>query len=113
MPSLGQNGDAINDSFAQQSAQTPSPCTGSRQATHNVGSAISSAIRAACHHARRHTLIVRRKWLDMERDGDGSALITRDGSAEPTAAQAGSFAIASQQLADAWLSMTGREHTKA
>jgi hypothetical protein len=49
----------------------------------------------------------------MERDGDGSAFIMRDGSAEPAAAQAGSFAIASQQLADAWLSMTGREHTKA
>src|SRR5436190_20330356 len=113
MPSLGQNGGAINDSFAQQSAQTPSPCTGSRQATHSVGSAISSAIRAACRQAPRHTLIVRRKWLEMERDGDGSAFIMRDGSAEPAAAQAGSFAMATPRLADAWLSMTGREHTKA
>jgi hypothetical protein len=49
----------------------------------------------------------------MEREGDGSAFIMRDGSAERAAAQAGSFAIASQRLADAWLSMTGREHTKA
>jgi hypothetical protein len=47
MPSRGQNGGAMNDSFAQQSAQTPIPATGSRQATHSVGSAMSSAIRAA------------------------------------------------------------------
>jgi hypothetical protein len=51
MPSLGQNGGAMNDSLAQQFAQTPSPATGSRQATHNVGSAMSSAARAACPHA--------------------------------------------------------------
>src|SRR5205085_8590768 len=88
MPSLGQNGGAINDSFAQQSAQTPSPCTGSRQATHRVGSAISSASRAACRHASRHTLTVRRKWLEMERDGDGLAFIMPDASAELTATQA-------------------------
>jgi hypothetical protein len=37
----------MNDNFAQQVAQTPSPETGSRQATHSVGSAISSASRAA------------------------------------------------------------------
>ena len=37
----------MNDSFAQHSAQTPSPSTGSRQETHSVGSAMSSASRAA------------------------------------------------------------------
>jgi len=47
MPSLGQNGGAMNDSFAQHLAQTPSPSTGSRQATHSVGSAMSSASCAA------------------------------------------------------------------
>src|SRR5438477_9731610 len=88
MPSLGQNGGAINDSFAQQSAHTPSPWTGSRQATHRVGSAISSAIRAACRHASRHTLMVKRKWPEIERDGEGSAFIMRDGSAELAATQA-------------------------
>ncbi len=41
----------MNDSFAQHAAQTPSPATGSRQATHSVGSAMSSASRAACDHA--------------------------------------------------------------
>jgi hypothetical protein len=47
MPSRGQNGGAMNDSLAQQLAQTPSPSTGSRQETHNVGSAMSSASLAA------------------------------------------------------------------
>jgi hypothetical protein len=51
MPSFGQNGGAMNDSFAQQFAQTPSPATGSRQATQSVGSAMSRAVRAACPHA--------------------------------------------------------------
>jgi hypothetical protein len=37
----------MNDSFVQHSAQTPTPATGSRQATQSVGSAISSAVRAA------------------------------------------------------------------
>ena len=37
----------MNDSFAQHAAQTPSPSTGSRQATHSVGSAMSSASRIA------------------------------------------------------------------
>src|SRR5262249_43537012 len=41
----------MNDSLAQHSAQTPSPSTGSRQDTHKVGSAISSASLAACVHA--------------------------------------------------------------
>ena len=44
----GKSGGAMNDSFAQHAAQTPSPSTGSRQATHSVGSAMSSASRAAC-----------------------------------------------------------------
>jgi hypothetical protein len=38
----------MKESLAQHSAQTPTPATGSRQATHSVGKAISSAIRAAC-----------------------------------------------------------------
>src|SRR5258707_10659211 len=73
MPSLGQNGGAMNDSFAQQFAQTPSPATGSRQATHSVGSAISSASRAAWRHAPRQALSAPRKWVEMERVGDASA----------------------------------------
>jgi hypothetical protein len=50
MPSRGQNGGAMNDSLAQHPAQTPSPSTGSRQATQSVGSAMSSASRAVCAH---------------------------------------------------------------
>src|SRR5438876_9983566 len=73
MPSFGQNGGAMNDSLAQHSAQTPSPSTGSRQATHSVGSAMSSASRAACTHAPRQALSAPRRWLEMERDGDASA----------------------------------------
>src|SRR5216683_4799693 len=73
MPSLGQNGGAMNDSLAQQFAQTPSPWTGSRQATQSVGSAISSASRAACRHAPRQALSAPRRWVEMERDGDASA----------------------------------------
>jgi hypothetical protein len=41
----------MNDSFDQHVAQTPSPETGSRQETHKVGSAMSSAMRAVCFHA--------------------------------------------------------------
>ena len=63
----------MNDSLAQHPAQTPSPWTGSRQATHSVGSAMSSASRAACTHAPRHAFSVPRRWVDMERDGDASA----------------------------------------
>src|SRR5229473_2680948 len=73
MPSLGQNGGAMNDSLAQHSAQTPSPSTGSRQATHSVGSAMSSASCAACTHAPRHAFSAPRRWVEMERDGDASA----------------------------------------
>jgi hypothetical protein len=43
----------MNDSFAQHAAQTPTPATGSRQATHSVGSATSSASRAACAQTAR------------------------------------------------------------
>src|SRR5438552_4866459 len=75
MPSLGQNGGAMNDSLAQHSAQTPSPSTGSRQATHSVGSAMSSASRAACTHAPRHAFSAPRRWAEMDRDGDASASI--------------------------------------
>src|SRR5450432_2604332 len=78
MPSLGQNGGAMNDSLAQQAAQTPSPSTGSRQATHSVGSATSSASRAACAHAPRHAFNAPRKWVEMERDGDASASSMRE-----------------------------------
>src|SRR5580700_1362205 len=73
MPSRGQNGGAINDNLAQQLAQTPSPWTGSRQATHSVGSAMSSASRAACDQAPRATRNAPRKWVETERDGDASA----------------------------------------
>src|ERR1700712_2276551 len=73
MPSLGQNGGAMNDSLAQHAAHTPSPSTGSRQATHNVGSAMSSASRAVCFHAPRQALSTPRRWLENERDGDASA----------------------------------------
>jgi acylphosphatase len=73
MPSFGQNGGAMNDSLAQHSAQTPSPSTGSRQATQSVGSAMSSASRAACTHAPRHAFSAPRRWLEMDRDGDASA----------------------------------------
>ena len=73
MPSFGQNGGAMNDSLAQHSAQTPSPSTGSRQATHSVGSAMSSASRAACPHAPRHAFSAPRRWVEMDRDGDASA----------------------------------------
>ena len=38
----------MNDNLPQHSAQTPSPSTGSRQDTHKVGSAMSSASFAAC-----------------------------------------------------------------
>ena len=63
----------MNDSLAQHPAQTPSPSTGSRQATQSVGSAMSSAIRAACPHAPRHAESAPRKCPEIERDGDASA----------------------------------------
>ena len=67
----------MNDSFAQHSAQTPSPSTGSRQETHSVGSAMSSASRGMCANAPRHAVSAPRRWLEMERDGDASASMTR------------------------------------
>src|SRR6476659_9667982 len=73
MPSRGQNGGAMNESFAQHSAQTPSPWTGSRQETHSVGSAMSSASRAAGADALRHAFNAPRRWVEMGRDGDASA----------------------------------------
>src|SRR5258708_18991972 len=73
MPSVAQSGGAMNDSLAQHSAQTPSPSTGSRQATQSVGNAISSASRAACPHAPRHAFSAPRRWVAIERDGDTSA----------------------------------------
>src|SRR6478672_11779226 len=76
MPSRGQNGGAMNDSFAQHSAQTPSPSTGSRQETHSVGSAISSASRAAAAHAPPTASSTPRRRPEMERDGDTSASMT-------------------------------------
>ena len=44
----------MNASFAQHDAQTPSPSTGSRQDTQSVGSAMSSAKRAACDACAVH-----------------------------------------------------------
>src|SRR5450755_4569305 len=73
MPSRGQKGGAMNDSLAQHAGQTPSPSTGSRQATHSVGNAMSSASRAACRHTPRQAPSAPRKWPEMERDGDASA----------------------------------------
>src|SRR5690242_20024548 len=51
----------MNDSFVQHSAQTPSPSTGSRQDTHRVGSAMSSASFAACVHAPPNARMARRQ----------------------------------------------------
>ena len=79
MPSRGQNGGAMNDNLAQHDAQTPSPSTGSRQATHKVGSAMSSASRAASRHAPRHASSAPRRWVAIERDGAAWALHGRQG----------------------------------
>jgi hypothetical protein len=73
MPSRGQNGGAMNESLAQHLAQTPSPSTGSRQATQSVGSATSSANFAACDQAPRASRSAPRKWPAMERGGLVSA----------------------------------------
>src|ERR1700723_3604475 len=88
IPSRGQNGGAMNDNLAQQVAQTPSPWTGSRQATHSVGSAMSSASRAACDQAPRATRNAPRRWLETERDGDASAPMVLEASAVACGAQA-------------------------
>src|SRR6185436_15005682 len=73
MPSRGQNGCAMNDSFDQHAAQTPSPSTGSRQETHSVGSAMSSASRGICASTSQQALSAPRRWLEIARDGDASA----------------------------------------
>src|SRR4051794_169400 len=75
MPSRGQSGAAMNDSFAQHSAQTPSPLTGSRHATQSVGSAISNASRAACVHAPRQASSAPRNFVAMGRIDAASASI--------------------------------------
>jgi hypothetical protein len=77
MPSRGQNGGAMNDSLAQQSEQTPSPSTGSRQATHKVGNAMSSVNLAAFHHVPRVAVSAFRKWAEMERADDASTCMRR------------------------------------
>jgi hypothetical protein len=63
----------MNDNFDQHSAQTPSPSTGSRQATQSVGSAMSSASREACLKAPRQAPIAVRKCAAIEREGPVSA----------------------------------------
>src|SRR5579872_697541 len=73
MPSRGQNGGAMNDSLAQQLAQTPSPSTGSRQATHSVGKAMSSVSLTACESAPRHAASAPWNCTAIERDEEGSA----------------------------------------
>src|SRR5579863_6343145 len=73
MPSRGQKGGAMNDSLAQQPAQTPSPSTGSRQATHSVGNAMSSASFAARDHAPPQAFSAPQSCEGMERVGEGSA----------------------------------------
>ena len=82
----------MNDSFAQQSAQTPSPSTGSRQATQSVGSAMFSASFLACDHAPRQTLSAPSKCEEMDRDEEGSALIAGYANVGPACAQAGGSA---------------------
>src|SRR6478735_2479117 len=67
----------MNDSFDQHSAQTPSPSTGSRQETHKVGSAMSSARREVSAHAPRNTFSAPRRWPVMERGGDAEASMGR------------------------------------
>src|SRR5450432_3311130 len=89
MPSRGQKGGAMNDSLAQHAGQTPSPSTGSRQATHSVGNAMSSASRAACRHTPRQAPSAPRKWPEMERDGDASASMGGEANAAGRCAQGG------------------------
>jgi hypothetical protein len=61
MPSRGQKGGSMNDNFDQHSAQTPSPWTGSRQETHSVGSATSSASREVAASALRAAISAPRR----------------------------------------------------
>ena len=59
----------MNDNFAQQAAQTPSPSTGSRHDTHRVGSAISSVSRTA--RARTLWPVASAPRQDAEKDLTG------------------------------------------
>src|ERR1700738_5405954 len=88
----------MNDSLAQHAAQTPSPATGSRQATHSVGSAMSSASLAACDHAPCAKRNAPRKWVEMERDGDAWASMGAKASAGIIDSQA-----AKHGGTDAWI----------
>ena len=77
----------MNDSLAQHPAQTPSPSTGSRQATHSVGSAMSSASLPQRAKHRGEARKAPRRWVAMERDGDAGASMG-EASAMPRGAQA-------------------------
>ena len=63
----------MKQSLDQQLAQTPSPDTGSRHATHSVGSAMSSAARAVCCQADRQNFSTPRNGATKEREGAASA----------------------------------------
>src|SRR5947209_10443422 len=65
----------MNDKFAQQAAATPSPATGSRQDTHSVGSAMSSASLAARDSTWRPAVHALRRGAAMEREGAASTSI--------------------------------------
>src|SRR3954454_22436204 len=62
----------MNNSRAQHAAHTPSPSTGSPQDTHSVGSAMSSASRAARDSTCRPAVHAARKGAAMEREGAAS-----------------------------------------
>jgi hypothetical protein len=67
----------MNANLAQQDAQTPSPSTGSRQATQSVRNAMSSASFAACVRAQRQAPSALRRWLEIERGRAISASMVR------------------------------------
>src|SRR5436305_14914217 len=77
MPRRGQKGGAMNDILPQHSAQTPSPSTGSRQETHNVGSATSSASFEACDQLLRIAVNAARTWEESERVGEASVSMVK------------------------------------
>lgn len=64
----------MNESFVQQLAQTPAPETGARQATHRVGSAMSSASREVDANAVRQAANAPRKRLASVRGGTTSGI---------------------------------------
>lgn len=66
----------MNESRDQHAAQTPSPSTGSRQDTHSVGSATSSASRAARVSTCRPAVHAARNGMEMERMWAPSAFIS-------------------------------------